>query len=95
MMEIDGDYRWNLVRDDRSPFSPGDVVTLPRVQIEILAVSARGRPTRVAFRFDRRLEDESIAWFGHSNSTFMSGFPIGGHYPSWTPPPAGRSVLVN
>ena len=93
VMEIDGDYKWFLERDDAHPLTVGDTVDLPHVRVEIQQVS-NGRPTKVAFQFDTSLDDESIAWFGRLEPSWRSGFPLRGRYPRIKPPAIGQTIAA-
>ena len=50
-----------LFRDER-PFEVGERIELTDCAIEIVAVTADGRPASVAFRFDRALEHDAFRW---------------------------------
>lgn len=92
VVEHQARYPWFLERDDRHPFSAGDRVQHGSVRVEVRSVKA-GKPVVVAFHFDRALDDPSIAWFGRFEPRFLL-FPRAGHYPEWTPPSEGRTVLA-
>ncbi len=51
-----------LSRGIRDPFSVGQVVTRPGVQVEVIEVTADGRPAIAQFHFDVPLEDPSLYW---------------------------------
>jgi hypothetical protein len=56
-------YRYlSDVRGPRHPLQAGQRIFLPRMQVEILAVDARGLPVEVAFDFDVPLEDPALKW---------------------------------
>ncbi len=50
------------VRSRQHPLRVGQQISLPRMQVEILAVDERGFPVEVAFDFDVPLEDASLRW---------------------------------
>ena len=93
VMQVTDDSEWFLERDRAHPFKIGDTVRVNRVAVEILQITADGRPTKVAFHFDARLEDDSIVWLGRLEP--MNGpFPTNGRYPRWQPPSIGRTISV-
>jgi len=50
------------VRGAGHPFHVGQRISLPRLDVEILAVDERGLPLELAFTFDVPLEDASLKW---------------------------------
>lgn len=58
-MAIDLD---RIHRRVEAPFAVGDRVRLPDLEVEVLAITADGRPARAAFHFTRPLEDPSLRW---------------------------------
>ncbi len=50
------------VRSREHPLGVGDRISLPRMQVEVLAVDSRGFPVEAAFEFDVPLEDSSLKW---------------------------------
>lgn len=50
------------VRGAGNPLTAGQRITLPRMDVEVLAVDERGLPVEAAFEFDVPLEDGSLKW---------------------------------
>lgn len=59
-------------------------VELSDVEIQVVAVTEDGRPTRVHFTFSRALEDETYRWVRYQP----------GRYVPFEPPPVGQSVVL-
>jgi hypothetical protein len=58
-------FFYRYLADVRSPAHPlrvGDRMSLPRMEVEVLAVDGRGFPIEAAFAFDTALEDASLKW---------------------------------
>jgi hypothetical protein len=55
----------SLYREPARPLRPGQQVRLSDCTVTILATTVDERPLEVSFRFDRELEDRSLAWFVH------------------------------
>ncbi len=58
-------FFYRYLADVRSPAHPlrvGDRISLPRMEVEVLAVDGRGFPTEASFAFDTALEDASLKW---------------------------------
>lgn len=72
-----------LYRASTIPFRAGDVVALSDVRIEVVEVTADGRPKRVHFRFDRSLDDPSLIWMTWDGPGFVpvKPPPVGGRVP--------------
>lgn len=82
--EPESGYPWLLVRDDNHPLAVGDRVDLAGMTIEVLSLTEKGHPHRVAFRFDIPLEDPSLVWFECKDGAFVP----------FHPPPVGESVVL-
>jgi hypothetical protein len=67
-----------------NPMHAGQVVRLTGFEATVVSVSADGRPTEVAFRFDVPLEDPSLRWV-----TFR-----GRGYVPFTPPKVGEKIQI-
>lgn len=93
VMDIESDQIGVVPGDDEHPFVPGDVVRRPHVTIEAQSVR-HGRPTRVAFHFDRSLDDPFIVWLGKLENVSRCASPHELNYPTWTPPPVGTAVSL-
>jgi hypothetical protein len=78
-------YRYlSDVRGTGHPLRAGQRISLPRMEVEVLAVDDRGLPTEAAFDFDVSLEDASLKWlFWEWESERYEPFSI---------PPVGASV---
>ncbi|MEK7793668.1 MAG: hypothetical protein AAB353_04020 [Candidatus Hydrogenedentota bacterium] len=61
--EPDGGYPWSLFRDADHPLAAGQRIELTGMTVEVLALSEEGWPARVAYHFDKPLEDPSLLWF--------------------------------
>jgi len=62
---MDFAFFYRYLADVRSPAHPlraGDRISLPRMQVEVLAVDGRGFPVEAAFESDVPLEDPSLKW---------------------------------
>jgi hypothetical protein len=62
---VDFAFFYRYLADVRSPAHPlhaGDRISLPRMEVEVLAVDGRGFPTEAAFEFETPLEDASLTW---------------------------------
>ncbi len=62
-----------LFRSESRSFQPGERVEIPGVAVQVIDTTADGAPARVAFRFDRPLEDPSlrfVVWRGEGFETF-------------------------
>jgi len=62
---VDLAFFYRYLADVRSPAHPlrvGDRVTLPRMDVEVLAVDGRGFPVEAAFQFESPLEDAGLKW---------------------------------
>jgi hypothetical protein len=66
------------------PFAPGARVALGGVAVEIVEVTADGRPARVRFTFDAALEDDRHAWRSWQ----------GGEFAPFALPAPGASVVL-
>ncbi len=68
----------------KHPFSPGDRIQIPELDVTVEKVTSDGRPDTVLARFDRPLEDKGylfMAW-------------IGGGYTPFTPPGVGSTTTI-
>ena len=72
-----------LRRLDR-PFARGQRIRLDGVDVDIVDVTADGRPAEIVARFDRPLEDPKLHWAAWHKSGFVP----------WTPPPVGARVVL-
>jgi hypothetical protein len=73
-----------LFRDERNPWSAGERIELTGVTIEVMELTADGRPAVVAFRFDARLEDPSLRWLQFKDQVWQP----------FTPPAVGQRVVL-
>ena len=71
-----------FVADPRT--RPGHVIDLGGIRVEIVNVTADGRPLEVAFHFDRELEDSSFRWIRWQD----------GIYVPFKPPPVGETIIL-
>jgi hypothetical protein len=69
----------HVYRSADVPFGVGDTTRLPPVTVRVDAVDARGRASRVTFRFDVPLEDPSLSWVAWDGDGFVP----------YRPPPIG------
>jgi len=74
------------VRGPEHPLHAGDRVSLPRMQVEVLAVDGRGFPTEAAFEFDVPLEDPSLKWIAWDWDEDV--------YQPWALPVTGQTVRL-
>lgn len=65
----------SVFRSPSLPMSVGQQVTLSNMTATVLSVSPQGIPTRVAFRFERVLEDSSYLWVIWKDRGFVP-FPL-------------------
>jgi hypothetical protein len=70
---------------DATPFSLGQKVTLPAVEIEVLALTSDGRPTEVRFTFNEALE--------HADLVFL-WLDEPGRFGIWDLPAVGDEVVT-
>lgn len=59
---IDG-YPWALFRDDKHPLALGQRIQLTGMTAEVVELSKEGWPSRVAFNFDKPVDDPSFLWY--------------------------------
>lgn len=64
-----------LFRSERTPFAPGDRITLPGLEITVLEVSGTGLPDRARFDFAAPLEDSRYYWRQWRNNGFDKFIP--------------------
>ena len=72
-----------LRRPDR-PFARGQRIRLDGVDVDIVDVTADGRPAEIVARFDRPLEDGKLHWAAWKKDGFVP----------WTPPPVGERIVL-
>jgi hypothetical protein len=73
-----------LFRDEQLPWSVSERIELTGVTIEVMDLTADGRPAVVAFRFDARLEDPSLRWLQFKDQVWQP----------FTPPAVGQRVVL-
>lgn len=73
-----------VFRSATLPFVAGDTVKLSNMTAEVLAVSADGVPQKVAYRFDRPLEDAQLVWATWAERGFVP----------FVPPVVGQTVTL-
>ena len=74
----------SVFRGSAHPLGLGQVVDLGDVQVKVLALTADGRPARVAFHFSMPLEDPGLRWFRWQ----------GWVYVPFAPPAAGTTIQL-
>ncbi len=74
----------NLFRKEGDRFYPGERVELTNLSVEIVGLTADGRPSEVAFRFSVPLEDPSLKWLKWEDGT----------YAPFEPPKPGSRILL-
>jgi len=82
-------FFYRYLADVRSPAHPlhaRDRISLPRMEVEVLAVDGRGFPVEAAFEFETPLEDASLKWLVWDWDDDV--------YRSWVLPEVGRSVRL-
>ncbi len=78
-------FLWVLVRDSAYPLNVGEVVRLSGMSAEVRAIAPQGWPHKVAFTFDKPLEDPSLQWIRFKSGIFVP----------WTPPRVGESLELD
>lgn len=76
-----------LFRPRQHPMTLSERVRLTGVTIEVIALTADGRPAEAAFRFDADLDDPALRWLLWG----AAGHP---GYAAFSPPPVGETVYV-
>ena len=82
-----GYLRWPLdrvFREGRRPMARGQRVVLTGMAVEVVELTADGRPAEAIFRFNDPLDDPSLLWLCYR----------GGRFERFTPPGVGRSVTI-
>jgi hypothetical protein len=88
---IESEHGWlydafdRLFRHPSVPFTAGERISAKDFTATVRATTDDGRPLRVAFRFNRPLEDPSLRWIGFDGAKLVA----------WTPPPVGATVHLD
>ena len=76
---------WDKVfRDDSLPFSPGNIVKLNGMTVQITKTTANGRPTEIRYNFESALDDTLLRWVIWSDRGFVP----------FIPPKAGERIML-
>jgi hypothetical protein len=76
---------WDKVfRDDSLPFSPGNIVKLNGMTVQITKTTANGRPTEIRYNFESALDDPLLRWVIWSDRGFVP----------FMPPKAGQRIML-
>lgn len=75
-----------LVRHPDRAFEKGDVVTLAGCTVEVVALTADGRPAETRWRFERPLADPNYVWVRWGDDHLR--------WTHWTPPPPGDAITL-
>ena len=71
-------------RDDSLPFSPGNIVKLNGMTVQITKTTVNGRPTEIRYNFESALDDPLLRWVIWSDRGFLS----------FIPPTAGQRIML-
>jgi hypothetical protein len=73
-----------VFRDESLPFSPGNIVKLNGMTVQITKTNANGRPIEIRYNFESALDDPLLRWVIWSDRGFVS----------FIPPTAGQRIML-